>query len=142
LLDGRRHAVAVVGDATAGGIVAVPAHVGVVRVEVGQLEFGDAARVAVDQQPGSALPQPARRRSGRHRVGHPACPAHHEYPVGDLVGGPRDVLLKLGVEVAWANRDGQRFFFRRAQQQLHGRGFSEAHHVGLRCGVSDWNVPG
>src|SRR5579863_644056 len=49
---------AVIGDATVSGVVAVPTDLGVNDVELRQIDGGDTAGHAIDQQPSSALPLP------------------------------------------------------------------------------------
>src|SRR5208337_2557687 len=93
LRDDGGDTIPVIGDAAIRGVVAVPTHVGVIRVEVGQLELCDAPSGAVHQEPSAALPQPARRRLRRQRVVDPIGAADYEHTVGDVVCGAGGVLL-------------------------------------------------
>ena len=60
LRDDRIGFLAIVGHSTVGDVVAVPTGSGVISVEVRKIDRGYTARQAIDQQPASALPLPAR----------------------------------------------------------------------------------
>src|SRR5579863_3908726 len=82
-IDLRDHSIdllAVIGDATVCGVIAVPNDVGVDDVELGQIDGRDAAGDAIDQQPSATLPLPVRRGGGflRQAVVHAEGAADYE----------------------------------------------------------------
>src|SRR5208337_5590359 len=87
---------AVFGDAAIGDVVAIPARRRIEGIELGQIELGDTSSEAVDEQPATALPLPARgvgTFSGQ-RIVHPKSAPDHKQAVGQLMRSSRGVFLE------------------------------------------------
>jgi len=91
------------GKAAVGGVVAEPGDVRDAGIEVGELERDYVAVGAVDQEPGTSLPDPMLRLVGGKRVVQAQGPANRYAAVGYIVGFAGSPLLDLVVDQQWTN---------------------------------------
>ena len=96
--DGEESTPGGLGGAAVGRVVAEPDRVGDLGVEVRQVQRGDAAGGAIDQQPGAGLPAPARGRVAGQRVVEAQRAADGEAAVGDVVGVAGGPLLLVAID--------------------------------------------
>ncbi len=102
--DDRVEFLAVFGDAAVGDVVAIPAGRRIEGIELGQVELGDSSGEAVDQQPATALPLPARGVGagigisvgglGGQRIVHAKSAPDHKQAVGQFMRSSGGVFLE------------------------------------------------
>ena len=94
------------GDSAVGGVVAEPDGIGDGGVEGGQVECGDVAGDAVDEEPGAGLPDPVGDGVGGERVVEAEGAADGEAAVGDVVGVAGGPLFLMVVYEERADLEG------------------------------------
>ena len=127
----------IVGDATIGNVVTVPAASRIEGIKLGQGDLADAAGHAIDQQPSTTLPHPTRSqgRFGRECVIEAKYAAHHEQTIGDIMRNAGRVLLQPRIDEESADLQLQRLPFCWANVPL-GRGpLAERDDVWFRQGA-------
>jgi len=94
------------GDSAVGGVVAEPDGIGDGGVEVGQVECGDVTGDAVDEEPGTGLPDPVGDGVGGERVVEAEGAADGEAAVSDVVGVAGGPLFLMVVDEERADFEG------------------------------------
>ncbi len=94
------------GDSAVGGVVAEPDGIGDGGIEVGQMECGDVAGDAVDEEPGAGLPDPVGDGVGGEGVVEAEGAADGEAAVGDVVGVAGGPFFLMIVDEEWADFEG------------------------------------
>jgi hypothetical protein len=91
---------AVFGDSAVSNVVAIPTGGRIERIELGQIELGDSSGEAVDQQPASALPLPARGVGGLRgqSIVYAKDAADYEQAIGQLMRSSGRVFFEPGVD--------------------------------------------
>src|SRR5271165_1720191 len=112
--DNRQQPLCIAGQTAIGRIVAIPAHLGVKRIEVGQFELSHLARTTVHQQPSPELPKPFGWLRGivGQRIVDAIGPAYHKLTIGDIMRLAGGELFQLGIDVQRTHREIHRLVFR------------------------------
>ena len=130
---------AVIRNTTIGDVVAIPAGCRVKRIELGQIQLRDASGQAIDQQPASPLPLPAR----TARIGISAG----AFPLQGIIYAKRPtiagrILLDPRVHQERSHFEVEHFFAGRIRP-FGGGPFAERDDVrlgyGYACGTDDQN---
>src|SRR5208282_646893 len=99
--DDRVESLSVFGDATIGDVVAIPTRGRIEGIKLGQVEWRHSSGEAVDKQPASALPLPARGvricAFGGQRIVHAKGAADNEQAVGQLMRRSSGEFLESGI---------------------------------------------
>jgi hypothetical protein len=130
----RERLLPIVGNATVGNLIAMPARRRIHRVKLRQVYRRDASRQPVDHQPAAALPLPLRCRILRESIIYPKYAAHYKQSFRNLVRRSQHVLPHSAIYHQCADIDAHLLVISvRTDHPLHRLPFSEGDDVRF-CG--------
>src|SRR5207245_5548700 len=135
---------AIVRHSAIGYVIPIPTRGRVQGIEIGQVDWGDAARNSIHQQPSTSLPVPTwgRARLFRQVVVKSEGATHRQKPIGYVVRRTDGVLLKPTVDVQLAHTEIEGAAYVQANIPFDRNGFAEGSQVCFGCGISRDSISG